>query len=300
MSVYYNENDPFAAAWLQELIKANVIAQGDVDDRSIKEVKADDLKKYTQCHFFAGIGVWAYALDRAGWGDRQVWTGSCPCQPFSAAGKKGGFKDDRHLWPEWFRLISESKPDVVFGEQIAAKDGLMWFDLVSTDLERSGYTVGATDLCSAGFGAPHIRQRLYFVGHAAKKGLSVRSGQKIHGEETCGQHKRPGDAGSVAASRLAEPDGGNARTEGLQRSGQHGQQPEDGGVVRSATSGFWREADWIPCIDGKARPVESGTFPLATGIANRVGLLRGYGNSLTAPVAQAFIEAYLEVEKDNQ
>ena len=86
MSAYYNEIDPFAAQWLRELIKAGHIALGEVDTRSIENVAADDLAGFTQCHFFAGIGTWSYALRCAGWpDDRPVWTGSCPCQPFSSA-----------------------------------------------------------------------------------------------------------------------------------------------------------------------------------------------------------------------
>lgn len=150
--VYYNEFDPFAAAWLRELIKAKVIADGVVDERSIEDVKPSELKEYKQCHFFAGIGVWSYALRQAGWpDDRPVWTGSCPCQPFSAAGKRQGNADERHLWPAFFHLIDECRPLIVFGEQVASKDGLNWFDLVSSDLEESDYTVGAADLCAAGF-----------------------------------------------------------------------------------------------------------------------------------------------------
>ena len=88
MKSYYNEHDPKAAAWLRELIKAGLIPDGDVDERSIAEVKPDELRHYTQCHFFAGIGGWSLALQLAGWSaDKPVWTGSCPCQPFSAAGK---------------------------------------------------------------------------------------------------------------------------------------------------------------------------------------------------------------------
>jgi DNA (cytosine-5)-methyltransferase 1 len=163
MTAYYNEIDPKAAAWLRELIKQGHIADGVVDERSIIDVTPDELRGFTQCHFFAGIGVWSYALQSAGWADdRPVWTGSCPCQPFSTAGRQGGFDDERHLWPHWHHLISQCQPAIVFGEQVASKDGLGWLDLVSTDMEATGYAFGAADLCAAGIGAPHIRQRLFF------------------------------------------------------------------------------------------------------------------------------------------
>ncbi|HHG6003289.1 TPA: DNA cytosine methyltransferase [Pseudomonas aeruginosa] len=133
---YYNEIDPYAAQWLRNLIAAGHIAPGDVDERSIEDVHPDDLKHYTQCHFFAGIGVWSLALRRAGWpDDRPVWTGSCPCQPFSAAGKGAGFDDERHLWPHWHWLIGERRPPVIFGEQVASKDAEPWLDLVQADME---------------------------------------------------------------------------------------------------------------------------------------------------------------------
>ena len=167
MTAYYNEFDPFAAAWLRNLISEGHIADGEVDERSIVEVAPTDLTGFTQCHFFAGIGGWSYALRLAGWDDaRPVWTGSCPCQPFSAAGKGGGFDDSRHLWPEFHRLISQCRPDTVFGEQVASKDGLNWLDLVQADLEASGYASAAVDLGAASVGAPHIRQRLFWVADA--------------------------------------------------------------------------------------------------------------------------------------
>ena len=196
MAAYYNEFDDKAASWLEELIRQNLIAPGDVDRRSIKDVSGDDLKGYDQCHFFAGIGGWSYALRLAGWpDDRPVWTGSCPCQPFSAAGKRKGTADERHLWPEFRRLIAERRPARVFGEQVASKDGRLWLAGVRTDLEALAYGVGAADLCAAGVGAPHIRQRLWW-----------------------------------GAQRLADADGGLARQCDLQRSGQHGLVAQDGGV----------------------------------------------------------------------
>jgi len=170
---YYNENNCFVANHLRDLIQANMIAPGDVDDRSIKEVCASDLRGYTQCHFFAGIGVWSYSLRQAGWpDDRPVWTGSCPCQPFSNAGEKKGVKDERHLWPYWFPLIRESRPVEIFGEQVASQAIKTWFDLVSNDLEGVGYTVGAAITAACAFGAPQPRKRLYFVGHTKREGLS--------------------------------------------------------------------------------------------------------------------------------
>lgn len=163
-AVYYNENDPFAAAWLRELMIDGLIPLGDVDERSIEEVEPDDLRGFIQCHFFAGIGGWPRALELAEWGpDEPVWTGSCPCQPFSAAGKRQGAADKRHLWPAFRRLIAECSPPIVFGEQVASKLGREWLTGVRADLEALGYAVGAADLGAASVGAPHIRQRLCFV-----------------------------------------------------------------------------------------------------------------------------------------
>jgi DNA (cytosine-5)-methyltransferase 1 len=152
---YYNEHDPFAAAWLRKLIDSGLIAHGDVDERSIVEVQAVDLLPYTACHFFAGIGGWPHALDLAGWPrDRFVWTGSCPCQPFSLAGRQRGFDDERHLWPVFAALIKKCRPAVVFGEQVASASA--WLGLVRGDLEAMGYAVGAIPIEAASAGADHL------------------------------------------------------------------------------------------------------------------------------------------------
>ena len=411
MAAYYNEFDPYAAQWLRNLVAAGHIAPGDVDERSICDVDSADLAGFTQCHFFAGIGVWSRALRLAGWpDDRPVWTGSCPCQPFSAAGKRGGFDDERHLWPELFRLVRERRPAIVFGEQVASKDGLEWLDTVQADLERAGYASAAADLCAAGIGAPHIRQRLYWVGHAESNRPEMRINvhRELRGQglaEGCdssrvadaqhhdgradeqgrGPDRRTADGGGGAVVRLADAarsgrreeraDAGrlaardraqrfaaglingsgadgldNNNNKGLEGHGRrhqaqigHGsgapgsvaEAGEFGGMAHadmsvaqqsagersrpgetpgagpcgeldgrgelaeeqpaaSPTHGHWRDADWLHCRDGKWRPVEPGTFPLAHGAPARVGRLRAYGNAIVPQVAQAFVEAFME------
>jgi DNA (cytosine-5)-methyltransferase 1 len=162
--VYYNESDQKPAAWLRELIADGLIAKGVVDERPIERVRPGDLRRFTQCHFFAGIGGWSPALRLAGWPDeRPVWTGSCPCQPFSSAGKRRGFDDERHLWPTFFRLIAECRPNTIFSEQVVAAIDHGWLDQVVDDLEGVGYAVGPVVFPAEAVGAPHRRERLYFV-----------------------------------------------------------------------------------------------------------------------------------------
>ena len=161
---YYNEFDAKTAAWLNELIRAGAIPAGDVDTRSICDVLPADIAGYDQCHFFAGIAGWSVALRLAGWPeDRPVWTGSCPCQPYSCAGKGKGDSDERNLWPQFYRLIRECRPERVFGEQVASAIGHGWLDGISADLEAENYACGAIVLGAHSVGAPHIRQRLYWV-----------------------------------------------------------------------------------------------------------------------------------------
>jgi DNA (cytosine-5)-methyltransferase 1 len=329
---YYNEIDPYAAAWLRNLIAAGHIAAGDVDERSIEDVRPDDLRGYTQCHFFAGIGIWSYALRLAGVPDTErVWTGSCPCQPFSQAGKGAGLADERHLWPAWFHLIEQCRPPVVLGEQVASKDAEPWLDAVSLDLEAVGFAFGALAFPSAGIGAPHIRDRTYFVADADDAGSQGRFGVRQRATQrpawargvvdgldhasSVGPEARqrrnhaghdgiePPAAGSIRgladAARLGE------RADQSGRDSRDRQQlawPEsrrdggDNGAARELAdggpvNGYWRAADWLLCRDQKWRPVEPGAFPLVDGAPARVGRLRAYGNAINAQAAAEFIRA---------
>ncbi|MBH9340240.1 DNA cytosine methyltransferase, partial [Pseudomonas aeruginosa] len=269
---------------------------GDVDERSIEDVHPDDLKHYTQCHFFAGIGVWSLALRRAGWpDDRPVWTGSCPCQPFSSAGEGAGFDDPRHLWPHFAWLIRQRRPGEVLGEQVASKDAEPWLDLVQADLEAMEYAFGAIAFPSAGIGAPHIRDRTYWVGHAVGKGLEKRIGnRRMAGRKTGTFQGQATERTGVHPGRLADLYSERCREA---RQGElSGERPEwaecDSDSIRPGpVNGLWADADWIFCRDGKWRPVEPGTFPLAHGAPSRVGRLRAYGNAINAEAATQFIAA---------
>lgn len=163
-TAFYNEHDPFAAAWLRELISDGHIAPGIVDERSIEDLTPDDLRPFRQVHFFAGVGVWSLAARIAGIpDDAPLWTGSCPCQPFSAAGQGKGFADERHLWPAFHYLIEQCRPDIVVGEQVAGAGGDAWLDAVQADMEATDYAFGAVETVACGFGAPHKRSRNYWV-----------------------------------------------------------------------------------------------------------------------------------------
>jgi DNA (cytosine-5)-methyltransferase 1 len=291
---YYNEIDSFAADWLTELGTRGHVTGGTVDRRDIREVQPDDIRAYARAHFFAGIGGWDLALRLSGWpDDASVWTGSCPCQPFSAAGRHKGEGDARHLWPELFRLVRECRPPVLFGEQVASPAGLAWLDAVSADLEGAGYAVGAADLCAAGVGAPHIRQRLYFV--------AVADGERLEGLRVRLQSRRPlaalpqaGRGGEADGLADAERDGsgqrrGRATLEGRTESRRATIEPD-----RLREGDAWGIVEWLPCLDGKLRPAEPGTFPLAHGVPGRVGRLRGYGNAIVPQVAATFVRAVID------
>lgn len=309
MAAYYNEIDLFAAAWLRELIKRGLIADGAVDERSIIDVAPEDVREFTQCHFFAGIGGWSYALRLAGFpDDRPIWTGSCPCQPFSIAGKRKGVADERHLWPEFYRLIKTCQPVAIAGEQVGSRYGLAWLDIVFSDLERIGYACGACNTPAAGFGAPHIRQRLYWVALA-----HVRHGeyQRRHtvGNPVCTNSSASDKLGNSIGAGLEGYSGhvhGEAGREDAV--GSAAEIGEPGGA--SPTNGFWRDVDWFWCYDKKWRPIKPGASALVDGIPAGMGRgrdfraisqrIKGYGNAIVVPQAAEIIKAFMEVVDENR
>ena len=281
MTAWYNEIDPFAAAWLRSLISAGHIAPGIVDERSIDDICPTELLGFTQCHFFAGIGGWSLALRLAGWpDDRPVWTGSCPCQPFSVAGEGAGFADERDLWPAWFNLIRERTPTILFGEQVAG--ATIWLDRVFADLEDQNYAVAALILPACSVDAPHRRDRLWFVADAvspqrgadAEGRRNVANGQDAGWEETTGRHQLGG------TPALADAD----RSDGFWWSG-----PLQ--VGRNALAG---QATASGDASGTQWRIKSGVPLLAHGVSARVAKLCAIGNAIVPQVAAEFIKAACE------
>lgn len=327
---YYNEWDKGAAAWLRELITAGHLPQGYVDERSITEVTAGDLEGFTQCHFFAGIGGWPLALDMAGVrSDQRLWTGSPPCQPFSVAGKQLGQLDERHLAPTFMRLVGKCRPPVLFGEQVAAAIGKHWLDDLFADLEKQGYACGAAVLPAASVGAPHKRDRLFVgaallehtggigrdaerdrdnAGYVGEQSFSIsQNGSMAHshhyrqqsgrgkggcGEPPCARNNagrgQPISSMADTGDGTGQPCEPRAAVWGLPASAE-----KDAAIRAVPHNGHWSDADWLSCRDGKIRPVEPGTFPLANGVPARVGRLRGYGNAIVPQVAAEFIRAFM-------
>lgn len=258
---YYNEFDPQAAAWLQVLIDQHLIPEGVVDTRSIVEVTAADLGDFVQCHFFAGIGGWPLALQLAGVpASTRLWTGSCPCQPFSVAGEGKGIADERHLWPVFFALIRACNPPLVFGEQVASAAVVgssakptkrsagkavppVWLDGVFADLESAGYACGSADIPAAGVGAPHIRQRCWWGAVRLPDAIGKRRGGRERPEDRSFDDRTDagrieGNHGSVGVlqtrvHRMA--DSIKPRLEGHAGNGDHGDESGRNGADQAGS-----------------------------------------------------------------
>ena len=161
MTALYVDTDPFACEWTENLIAAGHVAPGEVWNRDVWDIVPDELEPYTQVHLFSGIAVWSHALRCAGWpDDREVWTASCPCTPFSSAGARRGFADERHAWPAVLHLVAARRPRCILGEQVAeARD---WYELVAEDLRGYGYEVAGLDTSASLLGFPD-RERIFFA-----------------------------------------------------------------------------------------------------------------------------------------
>jgi DNA (cytosine-5)-methyltransferase 1 len=206
----------------------------------------------------------------------EIITGGFPCQPFSVAGKKQGTNDDRHLWPEMFRIIQEFTPRWIIGENVKnitnIQDGMV-FETVCTDLEGEGYEVRAFNIPAAGVGAPHRRERIWIVAHSKSIESDVGRGRQ-HQEERERQLQIRGK----------NSDDANTDSERLQ--GHRSEYELRNSEEEEQTSGnsWWS--------------VEPNVGRVANGVSGRVYRLKGLGNSIVPKIAEEIGKAIVEAENE--
>ena len=210
----------------------------------------------------------------------DVITGGFPCQPFSVAGKQKGTSDDRHLWPEMFRIIKEFTPRWIIGENVKGltniQDGVV-FETVCSDLEGEGYEVRAFNIPAAGVGAPHRRERIWIVASLEDSRRSLRSwskfGEKDENEirkRYADQHQRPG---STSESNVADASAGR-------RASQEGE-------IQTRGNGTEHKGWWS---------TEPNVGRVANGVSGRVYRLRALGNSIVPQIATEIGYAIIKAE----
>jgi DNA (cytosine-5)-methyltransferase 1 len=260
VTVAYNEINPFRAEWLRNLSDQGAIAYGTVWQEPIQELKYANWKSYKQVHFCAGIGLWSLACRWAGIvDDQQIWTASLPCQPFSNSGARKGIADDRHLWPYLRAAIEKHRPGIVVGEQVGSPLGRDWLRTIRSDFEAMGYRGWAIGVPACVVGAPHERQRLYWLAYA--------DDYKWRTEAALWDHRnRSHPIGWQDASDLTlrhKPLTGPAEP--------------------------WDNPSWLRFPSGKLRPIERGTFPLVDGSTSNMAAVSAYGDAIVPRLAADFL-----------
>jgi DNA (cytosine-5)-methyltransferase 1 len=286
MDDLYTDHDPYCCEWLEALINDGQLPNGVVIERDIREIASADVAGYHHVHFFAGIGGWGAALKFAEWpGERPIWSGSCPCQSFSVAGKGRGMDDERHLWPVWSRLIRECRPSIIVGEQVESPAARAWLDLVFSDLENEGYTCWAADLCACGVGAPQLRQRLYWVALANNDRLQGTTGTRERETRIRGSFRRSGETDGLAYAEWIYC------RDGKHRAVEPGSFPLAHGLPRGMGS-------LGPRCRELAEVAGLSQNNLREAKRNRKGRLMGYGNAIVVPLAVEFLRVVMEVIDD--
>ena len=211
----------------------------------------------------------------------DIICGGYPCQPFSVAGKQRGKEDDRHLWPEMFRLIKECRPAWVIGENVAGHIN-MGLDDVLSDLEGAGYETQPFVIPACGLNAPHKRERVWVVGYAEHDGSSESPFVREFGKTGAGSQERPEQA--VQPERAGRPADNEAlahsESQRIQRHGAGGQQ-ESSAYVRQELSVRSGERSWE--THWQAEP---GIYRVVDGVPDRVDRIKALGNSLVPQIPE--------------
>jgi len=260
----------------------------------------------------------------------EIITGGFPCQPFSVAGSRKGTDDNRHLWPEMFRIIKEFKPRWIIGENVrgivSIQDGLV-FETVCTDLESEGYEVQTFNIPAVGVGAPHKRERIWIV---ANSRCSIRREQSSRNSESIGsgtfkETERSTDTSEITGSSertetMANSNTGNVEA-GRERQGGICREDTSEGQSNNATGSsevmantnserqqeqcrpksIQEEGNELECSSsqsgGNFWDIEPDVGRVVNGLPGRVHRLKGLGNAIVPQIAEEIGRAIMKAEQ---
>jgi DNA (cytosine-5)-methyltransferase 1 len=228
-------------------------------------------------------------------GSIDILTGGFPCQPYSNAGKQLGKSDERHLFPEMLRAIKEIKPRYIVGENVrglVSWGGGVVFNEVCDDLEREGYAVQPILIPAASVGAPHKRDRIWFVAHSNDKGRSgeFREIQKENGKIS----ERYNDAklGNTNISNVANTICERGQ---LQAPRRYSSEQMFGGNGENRRINKWESFPTVSPIcggdDGLPKELDNITFSKW-----RKESIKAYGNAIVPQVAYQIFKAICNSE----
>ena len=243
---------------------AGHVPDGEVDRTITWKLNPNDLRGLTQCHFFCWDS--ADGQKRFASPDGEIALSGPEVVRVSRFRARDGEKAmsiNDTSGPLFTTLSPSANLQWSLGNKLQARMAGNGSAAVRADLERLGYACGGADMSAAGVGAPHVRQRLWWVADASGVGKFIK------------REKRE-------------------LVRGNDSNGHCGEWRGNGRVNKSA----WSDAEFILCDDGKTRPVEPGIAPLAHGVPKRVGKLRAYGNAIVSPLAAEFVAAFMECQDD--
>ena len=236
----------------------------------------------------------------------DVVVGGFPCQPFSIAGKQKAVQDDRHLWPDMLRVIKETRPRWVIGENVrnivSISDGMV-LEQVYLDLESQGYEVQSFIIPASAVNAPHQRYRTWIVAHSEcnKHRQEIRRSSEETSEvsrehrQNDNQSRQSSGASSIRFSDKGYDDVAHTNQERVfstkiaRNNGKDKQKSNDEHIGRCSTA-FGRkvlQGNWS---------VEPNVGRVAHGIPNRVDRLKGLGNAIVPQIAYQIGKAIMEAE----
>lgn len=247
-------------------------------------------------------------------GTVDIICGGFPCQPFSVAGKQKGKDDNRYLWPEMLRIVSEAKPTWLIGENVPGIINLA-LDSVCADLEDEGYEVQTLVIPACAVNAPHKRSRVWIIAHTDSKNESnvpinvaqwMVSDAQYFGRDTAAQQRCHGET----VFSIEKGKNGSGESEGVYTSTSMADANSQGLQRRDVTGSYKKTYSGIesrgqskrnsPENRSKQWDVEPSMGRVANGVSRRVDRLRGLGNAVVPQIPEILGRYIIEIEGLNE